>query len=126
MTGTGVARSNVAHLESQSKRFPPLMGDPTNPQDTLFLFVFFPCQVSGLTELPRVINFPLDTLGNETFVPRVEGDKEAGLSLWLSLAPSGAWSTFLRHPGTGVAGLGRPMDSSSQPRSCQETTAEAE
>lgn len=48
-----------------------LMGDPTNPRDTLFLFVF-PCQVSRLTDLPRVINFPLDTLGNETFVPRVE------------------------------------------------------
>lgn len=32
----------------------------------------FPCQVSRLTDLPRVINFPLDTLGNETFVPRVE------------------------------------------------------
>lgn len=63
---------NVAHLELQSKHFPPLMGAPTNPKDTLFLFVFFPCQVSGLTELPWVINFPLDTLGNETFVPRVE------------------------------------------------------
>lgn len=47
VTGTG-----IAHSESQSKHFPPLMGDPTNPQDTLFLFVFFPCQVSGLTELP--------------------------------------------------------------------------
>lgn len=47
VTGTG-----VAHSESQSQHFPPLMGDPTNPQDTLFLFVFFPCQVSGLTELP--------------------------------------------------------------------------
>ena len=47
------------------------MGDPTNLRDTLFLFVF-PCQVSRLTDLPRVINFPLDTLGNETFVPRVE------------------------------------------------------
>lgn len=52
--------------------FSTLNGDPTNPKDTLFLFVFFPCQVSGLTELPWVINFPLDTLGNETFVPRVE------------------------------------------------------
>lgn len=63
VTGTGVACSNVAHLESQSKHFPPLMGDPTNPKDTLFLFVFLPCQVSGLSELPWVINFPLDTLG---------------------------------------------------------------
>lgn len=76
------------------------MGDPTNPQDTLFLFVFFPCQVSGLTELPRVINFPLDTLGNETFVPRVERQRGRTL-IWLSIGPSQAWPTFLDIQGQG-------------------------
>lgn len=80
------------------------MGDPTNPRDTLFLFVF-PCQVSRLTDLPRVINFPLDTPGNETFVPRVEtkrqGWNEAGSGA------SQAWPSVQGTPRLGGLGKGQ-------------------
>lgn len=103
-----------------------LMGDPTNPRDTLFLFVF-PCQVSRLTDLPRVINFPLDTLGNETFVPRVE--RQRGRSeVQEGSGAAQTWTTVPCTPllggqgrgqagwGAGFAGFGRSGRECTQPR----------
>lgn len=83
--------------------FPPVNGGP-NQSVRLPISLCLPCQVSRLTDLPRVINFPLDTPGNETSVPRVgrqrgRAEVRASLQTW----PPGR-APRSRGPGPGRAG----------------------